>query len=227
MKHIQKKALLVISAILHTNVFSQRGLWTLINEINGGDDISLGNVNRVVTELENMGFISRTPGEMLSEMIEKRPSTFKLDTNRNIFYLVEPLGLLRYIHMFRTMEDILEFRLKVRSPTDDIIKEMVRQGAALCLGSAQERYSPYFRAGEVSIYHEEPKRLYKYLKTAEAGETVINVYRPEFTLNEKFFIYDNGEERYTTRVQTVIDMFCDDKGAYSKPLLKELWEVEV
>jgi len=224
---MQKKTLLVICAILHTNVFSQRGLQTLINETNNGDHVSLGNVNRVVSELERLKYIQRSPTEMLSEMIEKRPSTFTVDTNRNTFYLVEPLGLLRYIHMFRTMEDILEFRLKVRSPIEDVTAEMTRQGAALCLGSAQERYSPYFRVGEVSMYHEGPKRLYKYLKTAEAGETVINVYRPQFALSEKFFIQDDKKERYTTRVQTVIDMFCDDKGAYSKPLLKELWEVEV
>jgi hypothetical protein len=56
---------------------------------------------------------------------------------------------------------------------------------------------------------------------------VINVYEPDIDLNHQFFSMETGTFRMTTKVHTVIDMFCDDKAVYTKPLLKELWGVEI
>ncbi|MDO9537593.1 MAG: hypothetical protein Q7J68_04665 [Thermoplasmata archaeon] len=198
MKHIQPKTMMVMKAALSANSFSQLGLRKLC-----GNRVSVGQVSKVITELQRLGYVERSTGP---------------DGSR--YVLADPVGLLRYVALFRRMDELRAFRVKVAAHEELVIEELGGRGAVFCLGTAMARYSAYYRPGEVSFYADDPDGIKKYLETAQPGNTLVCCYGPAGPAMPP-------EGNFTDRVQTVIDMFCDGKGAYSKPLLRELWGVEI
>ena len=202
MKHIQPKTLLAIKAVLTSKRFSQRGLRKLC-----GREVSAGQMSNVIAELRRNGFVERSTGP-----------------DRTRYVLADPLGLLRYVAIFRPMGELRKFRVGIAARESDIITELGGMGAVFCLGTAMERYAAYFRPGEVSFYADDWVPIEKFLATAEPGNTQVCCYGP--IGNDPLSVANEGIA-CTTRVQTVVDMFCDGKGAYAKPLLRELWGVEI
>jgi len=134
------------------------------------------------------------------------------------------LGLLRYVALFRSMNELRVFGLNLAAKESDIIAELGGRGAVFCLGTAMERYAAYYRPGEVSFYADDWEAIKKYLDTAQPGNTTVCCYGP---VERDPLSVINDEIAFTAKVQTVIDMFCDGKGAYTKPLLRELWGVDM
>jgi len=235
MKYLQPKTLQIMLAALSRRRFSQRGLWKICNLTK---KVSLGHVNNVIKDLQRNGFIERMWRNRVYEVMGEAgfigDDTSEIMGRAN-YMLVDPVGLLRYISMFRSMNDLRLFTLSLNASEERIIKELSRKGAIFCLGTAQERYTPYYRPDEVSFYSQNPERLYSFLKTARKGLMKVSCYRIDYvrsTRNTKavldsFFALRSGNARLTSKVQTVVDMFCDGKGVYTKPLLKGLWGVEI
>lgn len=223
MKHIQPKTMLVMVEVLSTGAFTQRMIWRRCNR-NG--KVSIGQVNKVVNDLKRKGFV----GELYRR---KRLTEFKnlpvvknamedFDKKNATYRLSDPMGLLEYISLFRFMSELHEFTIKVDATEEEVAKELSRKNAVFCLGTAQQHYTSYFRPDAISFYSDDPREIYDYLGTAKRGRTALSCYRIDFLREEK-----HDDIRITSKVQTVIDMFCDKKSAYTKPLLKELWGLEI
>ena len=238
MKHIQPKTLQIMVAILYKRRFSQRGLWRFCEEKQG---MSIGHVNNVVLDLQRKGFVERvwrTPaGKGLGDagFTGEKPK----DMIKANYVLTNPLGLLQFISLMRSMDELRLFTLSVNAPEKEVIKTLSKKGVVFCLGTAQRQHSAYYRPDEISFYSEEPQKIHDFLKTAKRGHTKISCYRIDYIRYHRYDEIDLAElldslfarkidgKRITTKVQTVIDMFCDGKGAYTKPLLKNLWGVEI
>ena len=208
-------------------------LWQMIKESN---KISLGHVNKVVMDLEKKGYIERLlhrrrlgdfPGpDVVRKGYEDEKATYRL---------VDPIGLLRYISLFRSMSELRTFSVRINAPPETVIGKLAKERIIFCLGTAQARYSPYFRPDEVSFYSEVPEQVLNVLSNVPHGDTMVRCYRTDYvrivkdrrSLFNDFFATEEDSIPMTTKVQTVVDMFCDGKGVYSKPLIKQLWGVEI
>jgi len=240
MKHIQPKTLQIMVAILSTRRFSQRGLWRLCNK---KQSISIGHVNKVVLDLQRKGFVERLYRSSVSKTFEDvgfaDNKTFDKIMGKANYVLTNPLGLLQYISLMRSMDELRMFTLNVSASEKKVIETLSKKKVIFCLGSAQIQYAAYYRPDEISLYAKNPKKIYDFLKTARQGNTKISCYRVDYIRYQNFdemnltqlmdslFARKLKSKRITTKVQTVIDMFCDGKGVYTKPLLRNLWGVEI
>jgi hypothetical protein len=231
MKHLQPKTLRVYLAVLTSPRFSQRGL---IAALNRHGSVSIGLVNEVVNDLVRKRFVERTgKGAMDTVFSENNVPSIVL---RGGYVVSDVVGLLNLISLFRRMPELRIFTRKIRAAKGDVIKELTGKGAVFCLGSAMEMYSNHFRAEEVSCYASRPDKIREILMEALEGNTRVSCYRSDYSrgagkdsdiLHDPMFAGKSHERALTTKAQTVVDMFCDGKGAYAAPLLKELWGVVV
>lgn len=203
MKHIQPKTLLVVKAVLTAGRFSQRGIRELC-----GRAVSIGQVNKVTADLQRNGFVERSKGP-----------------KRTTYALVDPLGLLRYVALFRSMNEVRAFSIGVDAKEEKIFAELAKRGVVFCLGTAMEHYAAYYRPDQVAFYADDWEQIEKFLATAARGQTKISCYGK--IESDTLSVISGSGARFTSKVQTVIDMFCDGKGAYTKPLLRELWGIEI
>lgn len=236
MKHIQPKTFQIMVAILSTVTFSQRMIWRLCNRTN---KISIGQVNKVVNDLYRKDFVEELFRRKRLIKLEKERPIAKViknfDQGNASYRLSDPIGLLRYISLFRSMDELRTFTLSVDASEEDVKRELSKRRAIFCLGTASQRFTPYFRPDEISFYSDDPEGMYDFLKSAKKGNTKLSCYRIDYLRNidninyviDFLFAQKEGKVRFTTRVQTVTDMFCDGKGVYTKPLLRELWGVEI
>ena len=164
--------------------------------------------------------------------------TLDSDMGRANYVLTDSVGLLRYISLFRSMSELRSFTLYIDASEERVIDKLSKQDAIFCLGTAQEKYIPYYRSDEVSFYSQNPKRIHSLLRTAKRGQTKVSCYKIDYIrihnqklkivqLLDSLFAHESGGSKITTEVQTVVDMFCDGKSAYTKPLLRSLWSVEI
>ena len=225
MQHLQKKTMLIMLSVLHFTQFSQSGLHKVITDLSrlGVNDrpVSLAFVNKVVMDLERKGYVVSASRGVVVPYTSGRSTP-----GQTRYHLQDPLGLLRYIALFRRMDELRRFTLKVDADEDTITETLVRSGAVFCLGSAQSRYSAYFRPDGIEFYHADPDGLLSELRSARPGKSVLRCYSFDFDPLNGFSV-DPQEPNYTTKVQTVVDMFCNNQGAYSKPLLKEIWGMDI
>ncbi len=223
MKHIQPKTMHVIVEVLSTGAFTQRMIWRRCNR---NEKISIGQVNKVVNDLKRKGFVEELYRRKRLIEFKNLPvvenAMEELDKKKATYRLSDPIALLEFISLFRFMHELKEFTLKVAASEEEVVEELSRKNMVFCLGTAQKYYTPYFRPEEISFYSDNTEEIYDYLATARRGNTTVSCYRIDFISKE-----EHDDVRITSRVQTVIDMFCDKKSAYTKPLLKRLWGVEI
>lgn len=231
MKRLQPKTLRVYLAVLANRRFSQRGLFEALN-LDGS--VSIGHVNGAVNDLILKRLVERDRDRPAGRDIAMPRTTAGQQTGSYI--LVDPVGLLNLISLFRRMPELRLFTRNVRAARADVIKELSAKGALFCIGSAMEMYSTHFRSEEVSFYAEDPESLRLFLETAPAGNTRVSCYRQDYVraagevpalFRDPMFAKKIRRTSLTSKVQTAIDMFCDGKGAYAAPLLQELWDVGI
>jgi hypothetical protein len=231
MKHLQPQTLRVYLAILTSPRFNQRDLWRALNR---EGTVSVGMVNEVVNSLVTRRFVERTK-RTLARAVETTASAASAGPSGG-YVLSDPVGLLQFISMFRRMPDLRRFTRRVRAGHDEAVRELAARGAVFCIGTAMEMYSQFFRSEEVSFYSSDPDPVQRWLDTAAAGNTQVSCYRPDYVrssaglpglFRDSLFAGSVAGIQATTRVQTAIDMFCDGKGAYAAPILRELWGVEL
>lgn len=224
--------MLVITKILEKRIFSQRMIWRDCNEIT---KISIGHVNKVFKDMMRHGFVKKRSKLTIKYGINIPDVNNTTDTGKRspTYYLNDPIGLLKYISYFRSMNDLLIFETKVNASREKIMKEVEKKGVIFCLGSSIERYSAYFNPDDVSFYSLEPDLVQEFLATSASGDTYIRCYKPDHlkSINKddlgKLFVPDQDMSFSTGEVQTVIDMFCDGKGIYTKTILKKIWGVHI
>lgn len=122
----------------------------------------------------------------------------------------------------RTMKAALAVSITVRGTKKDATEALVREGAVLCLETALEEYSQFFRADRICIYHADPEQLKRQLTPSEGGVLPVQIYRADIPLDG-----DIEANRRTTKFRTVVDLACDGRVYAAKELLEELWGVVI
>ena len=231
MRIIQPKTFVIINRILQLRIFSQRGVWESCNEIT---DTSIGQVNKVFKELIGQNLIRKRSKMEMKYGIDLYENVEINDYKRTPqYYLQDPIGLLRYISLFRPMEKLKVFELNVEASREEVMDKLKEYDAIFSLGIAMERFSTYYRSDQISLYAENPKSLHDDIKNSTGGNTTIACYDIDFLdkVEKRHFgsIFEIDEDniKYSGDVQTVIDMFCDGKSAYTKTLLKRIWGVNI
>ena len=183
MKHIQPKTYRIMLAALANPKFSQRGLWKICNQ-----SLSIGQVNKVINELHTKGFVEKLWGK-----------------GKGNYVLADPVGLLRYIALFRQMGELKAFTSHVDATHEDVFETLKRMGVVFCLGTAQELYTPYYRPDRTSFYSANLKEIKSFLETARRGNLRLDCYsvgKDEELLNNKMFSNNRREASLTTKIQT-------------------------
>ncbi|MBN1389119.1 MAG: hypothetical protein JXA22_00595 [Candidatus Thermoplasmatota archaeon] len=211
-------------------MFSQRMIWRSCNEIT---DISIGQVNKVFNELIKNNFVKkRSKIEMRFGMDRYDNVDMSKEKRSPKYYLQDPIGLLKYISLFRSMDDLRFFELNVDANKDNVIDELKKYQVVFSLGTAMDKISSYYRPDEITFYSDVPEKIIEDMKNAVHGHTKMICYRVDFLENIGEGCFDgifrkDDDIRYTGEVQTVIDMFCDGKSAYTKTLLEKIWGVRI
>jgi len=196
--------------------------------------VSIGMVNEVVNDLVRKRLVERAgKGALNTVFSENNVLSIGL---RGGYVVSDVVGLLNLISLFRRMAELRMFTRKIRAAKGDVISELAKKDAVLCLGSAMEMYSNHFRAEEMSFYAPRVESIKDMIMEAPEGNTRVSCYRSDYTrdtgknpdiFRDNLFAGRIRKVALTTKVQTVIDMYCDGKGAYAAPLLEELWGVVV
>ena len=203
-------------------------------------DVSIGQVNGVVRWLEQGGFVERGRAEDRTAR----------GRGKEVYRLDNPTGLLRTISLFRSMPRLRQFTLSVDVPREKLISDLARRPVVFCLGTALERYSRFYRADEVSFYAfpgasgRGVDAIRRDLTASKEGITRATCYalptkvhgrreevadpRGALKVLQSFGFAEKAQDGYfTTRAQTVVDLFCDGKAFASRDLLKEMWGVKL
>lgn len=216
-----KQTIQVLLAILKQGEITQKqkdftqydiayNLWKLLNKDNkDAVKISGPQISRVMTWLTRQWYI--TPTRRTNQ-----------GGGRIHYRLVNPLGILELIASHRSMPTIrTEFRVNAKG--SDLFKFIESRNVLFCLGTALEHYSGYYRPGEISFYAGRDDELREYLMSRPGNLFTVGWYR----YDPSDWIIKNKNGKYTSDVQTVVDMFCDGKGYYTKELLDRLWGVKI
>ena len=111
---------------------------------------------------------------------------------------------------------------------------MMRQEVypSFCLDSALEILDSYYRGDRICCYlhpqsrDEQLKEISVNFSKKRYGLTRVELYAWDFKgLDLRKPIHSDGMS--TEDVQTIIDMFCDDRGFATKGLLKRRWGVDL
>ena len=181
----------IIREILLSKVFTQV-------EIKKKTGHSKGQISKVVNWLITRNFV------------EKRESNY---------YLLDPAGLISVFPLFRNMKELLVYRIPIRGEKEKIL-DYLPDGSILCLESALDRYSRYFRSSRICIYHEQPEVVKRLFEPYSGGILDLEVYRLDMDVQK------DVEHGVTSRLRTVIDMTCDGKTYAAKDLFEQLWGIK-
>lgn len=224
----------ILLALLDRKEVSQR-------ELSESTDISPSHVHRVFRWLEDDQFVERGS-------VERRSGRGR---SRDVYVLTNPTGLLRTVSLFRPMDRLRRFVVAVDVPKERLLADLRRRPVVFCLGTALERFSRFYRPDEISFYAFEGEgsggvdSIRRELSAWKEGITRVGCYaldtrthgrrknvktEPHDALERlQAFGYVDGTPRgyYTTKVMTVMDLFCDGKAFAARDLLKVLWGVEL
>ena len=181
----------IIREILQSKVFIQI-------EIKNKTGCSKGQISKVVNWLITRKFV------------EKRESNY---------YLLDPAGLISVFPLFRNIKELLVYRIPLRGEKEKILENLPK-GSILCLESALDKYSRYFRSSRICIYHEKPDEVNRLFEPYSGGILDLEVYRPDMDLQK------DVKHGLTSKLRTVIDMTCDGKTYVVKDLFEELWGIK-
>jgi len=203
--------------------------------------VSLGQVNKVFQWLEENHFVER------SRAANRAPRGRAQET----YTLTNPTGLLRAISLFRPMSRLRRFTVAVDVRKEELLSDLRKRPVVFCLGTALERFSRFYRSDEISFYALDGKgpqsvgAIRNDLAARKEGITRATCYllpakvhgrRASEPIETKVVLdrliahgfADRASSGYfTTKVQTVVDLFCDGKAFAARDLLKELWGVEL
>ncbi|MFH1256822.1 MAG: helix-turn-helix domain-containing protein [Candidatus Diapherotrites archaeon] len=166
--------------------------------------VSFGLVNRVVQWLVSKRFVEK---------------------QKNGYYLTDPSGLAALFAFNRDMNSLLAEKILLALPKAGAL-ERIPKNCVLCLDSALENYSGYYRSNRVCVYAEgnkELKEIGKAFQGEPKGNTELWVFKPDL---EPETVKLKGR-LVVSKLRTLIDLVCDNKTFYAKDLFKELWGVEL
>jgi len=167
-------------------------------EIHKNTGGSLGRINEVVNWLISRNFVEKTKGK---------------------YYVMNPSGIISLFPLYRNMNDLCVYSIQLRGDKEKIIENLPKD-SILCLDSALDKYSKYFRSNRICIYHENPDLIKNKFEPYSGGIIRLEVFKPDMGLVE------DRKNGVTSKLRTIIDMTCDGKTYVAKDLFEALWGVK-
>ena len=137
----------------------------------------------------------------------------------NVYRVISPLALIKFYSTFRNMET---YRITRDWGTDrnKVIEYFKDKGGIFCLTTALGHYTEYVRDPAINVYVDED--FWNKMQTKETTGTVrVNMYPFRPLRNDN--ITEKDGLKITTRLRTLIDLYCDDKAYSVDTLMKQLW----
>lgn len=167
-------------------------------EIHEATGVSVGRVNQVISWLQESGHVEKTGTQ---------------------YGLISGVSLISLLANFRSMNKIENFDLDAER--DEILEFLKEIKATFCLTSALQHYDSYFRDPSICVYPPN-KDVLEELKKFSKGNLRINIYEPDLLLEENTVTIDSTI--VTSKMRTIIDLFCDDKGYAADRLIERVFE---
>jgi len=164
-------------------------------QISKEENVTFSLVNRVVNWLVSQKYVAKRTGH---------------------YELLSASAILGLFPLYRKMKPYETFYVAL--PAKQVL-EIVKGNGALCLTSALSYYDDYYRDPAIHAYIKDEKVL-KELKDLQKGYTHIEVYRED--LNSDDFTTIKGQ-RVTSKIRTVIDLFCANKAYAAERLIRKVW----
>ncbi len=165
------------------------------SQISKKEHITFSLVNRVVNWLVNQYYVAKRTG---------------------YYEVLAPSAIFSLFPLNRKMKPYVTF--DVNLPRDEIL-ELINGDGALCLTSALSYYDSYYRDTAIYAYLKDEK-LIQELKSLPRGYTHIEIYKED--LNGDDFVTIKGR-KITTKLRTIIDLFCANKTYVAERLIKKEW----
>jgi len=137
----------------------------------------------------------------------------------NVYRVTSPVALIKFYSSFR---NISTQRLSKNWGTNknQVIERFKSEGGIFCLTTALEHYTEYVRDPAIHVYVEE--EFWNKMQSKETtGIMRVNMY-PFKPYREDNIIEKDGL-KITTKLRTLIDLYCDDKAYAAEPLIRQLW----
>lgn len=134
------------------------------------------------------------------------------------YVLVDVETLLELVAFFKNMKNSLLEQIETNLSKNELIK-LIPKDAIYCLDSALEQYTNYYKTNKTCIYasEEQAKEIRNKLKLNKGNKTILYIYKLDLIkLNQIKGL------KYTTKIKTIIDMYCDKRGNSVETLLKKL-----
>ena len=164
-------------------------------QISKEEDVTFSLVNRVVNWLVSQKYVVKRTG---------------------YYELVSLSAIIGLFPLYRKMKPYVTF--DVALPAKQVL-EILKGKGALCLTSALSYYDDYYRDPAIHVYLQNEKILNE-LKSLQKGYTHIEIYSED--LNSDDFATIKGQ-KITTRIRTIIDLFCANKAYAAERLIKKEW----
>jgi hypothetical protein len=141
----------------------------------------------------------------------------------------QPAGLIVSMLPYqRVMSRALVGTVKVPGSPKSVREWLSKEGATLCLESALEQYSGFFRGDRIAVYHPKPRALLAKLSSGGEGLLPVAVYETDIPLEgDQVHRNDAGEVERTSKFRTVVDLVCDNRAYAARDLFTDLWGVRI
>ncbi len=136
-----------------------------------------------------------------------------------VYRVTSPLALIKFFSSFRNM-NTQKISKDWGVDRDKVIEYFKTQGGVFCLTTALEHYTEYVRDPAIHVYVTED--FWNEIQKKETSGTVrVNMY--PFTPYREDNVTEKDGLQITTKLRTLIDLYCSDKAYAGEPLVKQLW----
>jgi len=134
------------------------------------------------------------------------------------YVLINAEDLLELVAFFKNMNSLLLEKIETNLNKNELIMQIPKD-TIYCMDSALEQYTNYYKTNKVCVYSSEDlaKKLKEKLKLNKGDKTILYIYKQSVMKVNKI-----KNLNYTTKIKTIIDMYCDKRGNSVETLLKKL-----
>ena len=144
-------------------------------------------------------------------------------TNRKhrlqVYRVTSPLSLIKFYSSFRNMAT-QKISKDWGNDRSKVIEYFKKEGGVFCLTTALEHYTEYVRDPAVNVYVPEDFWNDMHQKPTD-GSVRVNMYT--FKPYREDNVIEKDGLKITTKLRTLIDLYCHDKAYAGESLVKELW----
>ncbi|MFH1222051.1 MAG: hypothetical protein V1492_03125 [Candidatus Micrarchaeota archaeon] len=159
------------------------------------EDVTFSLVNRVVNWFVSRGYVAK---------------------RRGYYELISAAAIFNLFPLYRKMKPHVSIDVNL---SKEEVLGMLKDKGALCLTTALSYYDNYFRDPTLCVYLRDEKVI-RELRAAPKGYTHIELYEED--LNKDDFLKKDGQ-LVTSKIRTVIDLFCSNKAYAAERLVKKEW----